>query len=243
MLLLICVIAVICVIAPFGRPSETEELSKDIERNEEEISAATATTVNAGQTYTVPQNGIYKIELHGGHGEGIGKAIGGKGSKVTGYIKLNKDNILTTESYSGGGNGGLHHVGRGGDSIHISLNDTRLMGAGGGVGSSYISGVAKCMGCQLENHYWDGVRYDEFIEANKLSENEGFTHNRGSYPYKKGDEINNILVCIECGSKIAKCTERRSDLSRSVEGLVIQHKRIVRQGLVKLVHKFIVMLT
>ncbi len=66
-LLLICVIAVICVIAPFGRPSETAELNKDIDTNEEEISAAT--TVNAGETYTVSSDGIYKIELHGGHGE------------------------------------------------------------------------------------------------------------------------------------------------------------------------------
>ena len=66
-LVLINIIAVICVGAPFGRPSETAELNRDIETNKEEILAET-TTVQAGETYTVPEDGIYKIELHGGHG-------------------------------------------------------------------------------------------------------------------------------------------------------------------------------
>ena len=64
-LVLINIIAVICVGAPFGRPSETAELNRDIETNKEEILAE---TVQAGETYTVPEDGIYKIELHGGHG-------------------------------------------------------------------------------------------------------------------------------------------------------------------------------
>jgi len=64
-LVLISIIAVICVGAPFGRPSETAELNRDIETNKEEILAE---TVQAGQTYTVPEDGIYKIELHGGKG-------------------------------------------------------------------------------------------------------------------------------------------------------------------------------
>ena len=64
-LVLINIIAVICVGAPFGRPSEIAELNRDVEPNKEEILAE---TVQAGQTYTVPEDGIYKIELHGGHG-------------------------------------------------------------------------------------------------------------------------------------------------------------------------------
>ena len=64
-LVLISIIAVICVGAPFGRPQENAEISKDVETNKEEILAE---TVQAGETYTVPEDGIYKIELHGGHG-------------------------------------------------------------------------------------------------------------------------------------------------------------------------------
>ena len=66
-LVLISIIAVICVGAPFGRPSETAELNKNIEANKEEILAET-TKVYAGGTYTVLEDGIYKIELHGGKG-------------------------------------------------------------------------------------------------------------------------------------------------------------------------------
>ena len=64
-LILISIVAVICVGAPFGRPSETAGINRDIETNKEEILAE---TVQAGQTYTVPEDGIYKIELHGGKG-------------------------------------------------------------------------------------------------------------------------------------------------------------------------------
>ena len=71
-LVLINIIAVICVGAPFGRPSETAELNRDIETNKEEILAE---TVQAGQTYTVPEDGIYKIELHGGKGEGTKRTV------------------------------------------------------------------------------------------------------------------------------------------------------------------------
>ena len=102
-LIVVCVlISIIAVIrAPFGRPSETAELNRDVEPNKEEI---LATTVQAGQTYTVPETGIYKIELHGGRG-GIpeGKeSLTKKGSKVTGYLKLNVGDIVNTKSYSGG---------------------------------------------------------------------------------------------------------------------------------------------
>ena len=71
-LMLICVITICVIGVPFGRPQENAEISKDIETNKEEILAE---TVQAGETYTVPTNGIYKIELHGGHGEGIGRTV------------------------------------------------------------------------------------------------------------------------------------------------------------------------
>ena len=71
-LVLINIIAVICVGAPFGRPQENAEISKDVETNKEEILAE---TVQAGETYTVPEDGIYKIELHGGKGEGTKRTV------------------------------------------------------------------------------------------------------------------------------------------------------------------------
>ena len=70
--MLINIIAVICVGAPFGRPSETAELNRDVEPNKEEILAE---TIQAGKTYTVPEDGIYKIELHGGKGSGSERAV------------------------------------------------------------------------------------------------------------------------------------------------------------------------
>ena len=73
-LILISIVAVICVGAPFGRPSETAEINRDIETNKEEILAETK-TVQAGETYTVPEDGIYKIELHGGKGEGTKRTV------------------------------------------------------------------------------------------------------------------------------------------------------------------------
>ena len=145
MFVLISIIAIIYVGAPFGRPSETAELNKNIDKSEEQISAATATTVNAGDTYTVPQDGIYKIELHGGHG--AGEALGGQGSKVTGYIRLSKNNALTCGNIAGGEGykqSGTYLSGPGGDGISISLGSDTLMAAGGGGGYGRYTGNGKC---------------------------------------------------------------------------------------------------
>ena len=76
-LVLISIIAVICVGAPFGRPSETAELNRDVEPNKEEILAET-TTIYADSIddyYIVRTDGIYKIELHGGNGEGTERTV------------------------------------------------------------------------------------------------------------------------------------------------------------------------
>ena len=101
-LVLINIIAVVCVGAPFRRPSETAELNRDIEPNKEEILAKT-TTVQVGGTYIVPKDGIYKIELHGGKGYQFDNSTQGqKGTKVTGYVKLNSGTSISTGSYQGG---------------------------------------------------------------------------------------------------------------------------------------------
>ncbi len=67
MLVIICTIVAICVGAPFGRPSETANLNKNVDNNEEEIKAET-TTIEGEGTYTVPKDGVYKIELYGARG-------------------------------------------------------------------------------------------------------------------------------------------------------------------------------
>ena len=68
-LMLISIITTIIIGSGLVRPTEMGELNKNIDTNEEKIEAAT--TVNAGDTYTVPEDGVYKIELHGGHGGGV----------------------------------------------------------------------------------------------------------------------------------------------------------------------------
>ena len=98
--MLICIIATIILGSGIGRTQENTEIGKDVEPNKEEILAE---TVQAGETYTVPEDGVYKIELHGGHGQArVDGSEGGNGSKVTGYVRLRKDDILTTERHEGG---------------------------------------------------------------------------------------------------------------------------------------------
>ena len=88
------------------QPTETAEIEKQEESDEEKISAASV-KVEAGDSYTIPKDGIYKIELHGGKSEDIKLKdgtimLGNKGSKVTGYISLRKGNVLKCSRRSGG---------------------------------------------------------------------------------------------------------------------------------------------
>ena len=100
MLVLICIIAVICVGEPFGRPSETAEINRNVEQNEGQILAET-TTLTTGQTYTVPEDGLYKIEMYGGNGANLklkdGTIIPGyKGKKATFHVRLYEKSVLNT---------------------------------------------------------------------------------------------------------------------------------------------------
>lgn len=102
-LILICVVPTILLVGVhIVRPQETAELNKNVEQQEEKIEAAT-TTVQAGQTYTVPKTGLYKIELHGGKSNGFVGVSGLNGSKITGYISMEKGTILSATSVTGGG--------------------------------------------------------------------------------------------------------------------------------------------
>ena len=71
MLILITIISTILEVAnSIKHQTEIAEINRDIETKKEEILAE---TVQAGQSYTVPENGVYKIELNGGHGNEFGK--------------------------------------------------------------------------------------------------------------------------------------------------------------------------
>ena len=200
MFVLISIIAAICVGAPFGRPSETAELNKNIDKNGEQISAATATTVNAGQTYTVPETGIYKIELHGGHGVGVYGAVGGRGGKVTGYIMLSTNDKLETDSREGG-KPASSAAGKGGNSIHINLNGTMIMGAGAGAGNSFSTGKGKCLSCGYvvpEEYKIDGKfrNYNETENFNDPIFWSNNARNGESIEQRKGGNL--WIACPSC---------------------------------------------
>lgn len=58
---------------------------------------------NAIQTYTIPETGVYKLEVWGAQGGGLNGSGGGLGGYSIGYKQLTKDTIL----YIGvGGQGG-----------------------------------------------------------------------------------------------------------------------------------------
>lgn len=102
-LILICVVPTIVLVVgqAIGRPQETAELNKEVEQQEEQISAAT-TTVNAGDTYTVPKTGVYKIELRGGDSGGFdsvsGWVDGLYASKISGFIRLNQNDKIELDT-------------------------------------------------------------------------------------------------------------------------------------------------
>jgi len=112
------------------------------------------------QEYTVPVNGLYKIEVWGAQGGTVGEySVGGKGGYTTGQINLTKNSILNvyaggqgsyskTESVAGGFNGGgasgygsNTSGGSGGGASDVRQNGTDLSnriivaGGGGGAGS------------------------------------------------------------------------------------------------------------
>ena len=129
-LMLICIIPTIMLVGAHNvRPSETAELNKNIEQQEEQISAETK-TVQAGDTYTVPTTGIYKIELHGGKAADIvtssGTISGYKGCKVAGYVKLRSGVLLDTQDLSAGSGAPIPEsrvstAGMGGSTIRLSM--------------------------------------------------------------------------------------------------------------------------
>ena len=75
-------------------------------------SSFTTSTTNAEQIYTVPQTGVYRLEVWGGQGGGKNSTIGGYGGYAVGEIKLTVNQKLYInvgskgEAYTSGYNGG-----------------------------------------------------------------------------------------------------------------------------------------
>lgn len=118
----------------------------------------TFTYTGAEQTFTVPEDGIYKIELWGASGGDISQYKGGKGAYTKGEIYLSKgENIYiyvgelgkiekNYEIYNGGGNVTLMYGGTGGGATDVRLDNgnwdefdslkSRIMVAAGGGGAN-----------------------------------------------------------------------------------------------------------
>ena len=185
-LMLICVAAIIYLVGAHSvRPSETAELNKDVQQDEEQISAAT-TTVQAGQTYIIPKDGLYKIELHGGKSTGLYSSPGINGSKLTGYLKLRNGDSLVTEARRcehGTTTSWLPNTLRStvnfpGDGMVVSLNGAQMGYVSGGPGSSwcdYWSGryIYYCTTCGHswysggDGQYWNQTQIFDGLEGHE----------------------------------------------------------------------------
>ena len=133
------------------QPTETAEIEKQEDTNEEKISAETV-TVNAGDSYTVPKDGIYEIELHGGKSADIEinreTILGNKGGRVSGILKLNKGNVLFSNCYKG--KFGSNSYRASGDGICVKVANEVICYASGGPGISLkdsSSGFIWCPCC------------------------------------------------------------------------------------------------
>jgi hypothetical protein len=119
------------------------------------------------QTFIVPIDGTYKIELWGASGDNFNNILGGRGGYTTGQIFLKKDTTLyiyvggTTTNETGGYNGGgsltpgqyaFGRAGGGATDVRITSgawNDTtslrsRIMVAGGGGGANNRNAILDC---------------------------------------------------------------------------------------------------
>ncbi len=182
-LILICVVPTILLVwMHIVHPQETAELNKEVEQQEEKIEAAT-TTVQAGDTYTVPKTGLYKIELHGGNGGSTTRFTGAKGSKVTGYVNLTEGEKLLTENHIGGEGlssnyfVGDQYNGRGGDGLSLHLldmdNDVLLGYVSGGYAASLYDIKHKACGrvdcSEVANIYFDFSNAKLFSEGDYIN--------------------------------------------------------------------------
>ena len=110
--------------------------------------AGTVTVTGGFQLWTVPGNGVYRIEAFGaGGGTQSPYGVGGLGARVRGDITLKAGQVLKILVGQKGKDGGSYDVGAGGGTF-VALNDnTPLLVAGGGgaagnCGATSPSGMA-----------------------------------------------------------------------------------------------------
>lgn len=204
-LMLVCVIPTIILIsANVGHQTETAELDKVAEQ-EEEISAA---VVTGGSSITIEENGIYLIKLHGGSGAtkviNAGKdneetVYGSNGSLTTGYIYLSRGDVLTTKVYKGGAAANATYSTKGGQGISVSLGTTRLGYVSGGPGSNMVGDRGYCSACKSDEDSttWTSGTYSDFV--NKV--NTGSTASGGT---TKTWTTYSSLTDVTCGKNSEK---------------------------------------
>ncbi len=144
--------------------NKNQQIANNGNNQEEKMQAAIVTeTLQSGKTLTVGTTGIYKIELHGGHGENKDNVQGGKGSKVTGYVSLKRDDKVECSIYDNGGNGiessDYTSTTKGGNGMALKLNGTLIAVAGGGGGVPYVFIVQD--GCE---HFYKNMPGSEVTE-------------------------------------------------------------------------------
>ncbi len=113
------------------------------------------------QTFTVPQSGIYQLDVYGAKGGnatqdyGSYTATGGNGGHSKGYIKLKKGTLLYVGVGGAGSqdNGGAGYNGGGTGAGNISGNTS-----GGGGGATHIA---------LENGTLASIGYSKFVSLKK----------------------------------------------------------------------------
>ncbi len=158
-------------------------------------------------TYPISQDGIYKIEAHGGKGGDVSvtdgyttrEGTGAKGGKSIGYIQLSKNNKLTTEIYKGGNeasikqNGVTSESGYGGNGIGIKLGESTvpLLAAGGGGGAG---GIRVCP--KLSHFHGNAISKKEHKAAAGWNKCEGMDGKAVTYEFKE----------VGCGSGNAAIT-------------------------------------
>lgn len=157
-LMLMCIIPTIILIlgVAFDHPTETAELDKNVEQGEEIKAAA----VQANKDITIEETGIYLIKLHGGSGtirvanEGKDNEeawYGDPGSLTIGYVHLERGDVLTTKSHTGGNYAsGSKRSSKGGNGISVYLNNNRLGYASGGPGASVVGYREYCSKCSSD---------------------------------------------------------------------------------------------
>ena len=104
---------------------------------EAENQSAVDKTFTSNTTYTIPQSGLYQIDVAGQKGENYGNYVGGNGGFVSGQVYLNQGEKINIKVNEGGGTGSDFGDGGGLSSVYLNRVDaTPFLIAGGGGGAT-----------------------------------------------------------------------------------------------------------